>query len=173
MTPNDNFEQLERDEELEQIQKECEADFADDIPEAEAPTEEEVRQAIADIQGSVGSRYLEFTFPLAVSGIDPDDDTKELTKIIYPTLKFKEPSSGRDVRRAIKKFIRNRFNQKPTKDDLWNMFNLGIEYMYRLRVEAQIALNKADGSVSERIIATAQAHSEKLYEQTKDKENLV
>ena len=131
-------------------------DEGDVVPEMPVQTKEAARTGY----------FNEFTFPLAVSGKDPDNPEMGMTKMFYPTLTFKRAASARSVRMAVKRFMKMRFKMVLTKKQVWDIFELGLEHMFKVREQAQKTMDNWDDN-SNAVISQAQKNFDKLAEEGK------
>lgn len=119
-------------------------------------------------------KFMEFTFPMMCSGLDPDNPDETLIKMVYPTIQFSKPASPRNVRKHIIKLIKHRYKRQITSEQSKKMFELGVEHMYQIREMAQGAMDSLDqneGAVLD-LIASAQAKVEKALDENPELERV-
>lgn len=111
------------------------------------------------------SLYIEFTFPVLLSGEDKTTD-KAKSAIQYVTLNFPRPTKKRGVKLAINRYFKEVVRTNIDKELTNNIFDLGLDYMKYVRELAQESLNsvKQEDILSAVVKATERAKERKLKE---------
>lgn len=111
-------------------------------------------------------KYKKFKFPLFLHGDDPDGDGSK-AGFVYPLLVFKTPADARAVRKAIKRFMRVRFNRSITSQQARDIFNEGKKFMDQFITEAGSVELTDEDSTMDAIMRAQRAFEEKYKDKIK------
>lgn len=117
------------------------------------------------------AKYLEFTFPIALSGADPENPEETLTRMAYPTLTFDKPTDSRNVRKQIIKFMQVRYNHKITPDQAKEYYAFGVSHMKAVRQAAHDMMENWDSDDTAMLEAAAasQRIADKVLDEHEEK----
>lgn len=126
------------------------------------------------VRKAKSGKFMEFTFPMMCSGLDPENPEETLIKMVYPTIQFSTPASPRNIRKHIIKLIKTRYRKQITTAQAKAMFDLGVEHMYRIRGMAQDAIDNIEMDAGEamHLVAQAQEKAEKELDENPDVERV-